>query len=113
MELHLTARHFRAPSILQDYVRAKISKLERFYEGIVRCDVILTDEKTPKRSKKVEIKIKVYRSTLTSIVRSDGFSNGVVEAIEQLERQLVRYKSKLRERQKVQKPRTPLATSNR
>jgi ribosomal subunit interface protein len=109
MEIHLTARHFRAPSILQDYVRAKISKLERFYEGIVRCDVILTDEKTAKRSKKVEIKIKVYRSTLTSMVRSDGFSNGVVEAIEKLERQLVRYKSKLREKHKVRKPRTPLA----
>jgi ribosomal subunit interface protein len=109
MEIHLTARHFRAPSILQDHVQAKISKLERFYEGIVRCDVILTDEKTPEKSKKVEIKIKVYRSTLTSVVRSDGFSNGVVEAIEKLERQLVRYKSKLRERHKIGKRRTPLA----
>ena len=109
MKIHLTARHFRAPSTLKDYVVAKTSKLERFYEGIVRCDVILTREKTPKKSNIVEIKVKVHRSTLTSVVRSDGFSKAVVEAIEKLERQLVRYKSKLRERYKVRKRRAPLA----
>jgi ribosomal subunit interface protein len=109
MEIHLTARHFRCPKILQDYVYAKISKLEKIYEGIVWCTVILTNEKVPRNSKKVEIKIRVYRSTLASVVRSENFSKAVVSAIEKLERQLVRYKSKLRERHKLRKRRTALA----
>jgi putative sigma-54 modulation protein len=109
MEIHFTSRHFRCPRILQDYALTKVSKLEKIYEGIVRCDVILTNEKTPKNSKKVEIKIRVYRSTLAGVVRSEDFSKGVVAAIEKLERQLVRYKSKLRERYKLRKRRTALA----
>jgi putative sigma-54 modulation protein len=109
MEIHLTARHFRCPTVLQGYVFGKISKLEKIYGGIVSCDVILTNEKTAKKLKKVEIKIRVYRSTLTSIVRSEDFSKGVVVGIEKLERQLVRYKSKLRERYKLRKGRTALA----
>ena len=109
MEIHLTARHFRAPKILRDFVHAKILKLEKIYEGIVRCDVILTNEKIPKKSRRVEIKIHVYRSTLTSVVRSDDFAKAVVAAIEKLERQLVRYKAKLRERYKIRKRRAALA----
>jgi putative sigma-54 modulation protein len=94
---------------MEEYVLGKLSKLEKIYEGIVWCDVILTNEKTPKNSKRVEINIRVYRSTLTSVVRSEDFSRAVVAAIEKLERQLVRYKSKLRERYKLRKRRTALA----
>jgi putative sigma-54 modulation protein len=109
MEIHPTARHFRCPTVLQGYVFGKISKLEKIYGGIVSCDVILTNDRTPKKSKKVEIKIRVYRSTLASVVRSEDFSKAVVAAIEKLERQLARYKSKLRERYKLRKRRTALA----
>lgn len=109
MEIHLTARHFRCPTVLQGCVFGKIPKLEKIYGGIVSCDVILTNEKTPKKPKKVEIKIRVYRSTLTSIVRSEDFSKAIVACIEKLERQLVRYKSKLREGYKLRKGRTALA----
>jgi putative sigma-54 modulation protein len=109
MEIHLTSRHFRCPGILQEYVLRKVSKLEKIYEGIVSCDVILTNEKTAGNSKKVEIKIRVYRSTLAGVVRADDFSKAVNAAIEKLERQLVKYKSKLRERYKLRKRRTALA----
>lgn len=109
MKIHLTARHFRAPKLLQDFVYEKIAKLERFYERIVSCNVILTNEKNSKNLKKVEISVRVYRSTLASVVWSDDFSKAIVAAVEKLERQLKRYKSKLRERHKMQKRRAALA----
>lgn len=109
MQIHLTARHFRAPKLLQNLVYEKITKLERFYGGIVSCNVILTNEKNSKNLKKAEINVRVYRSTLTSVVWSDDFSKAIVAAIEKLERQLKRYKFKLRERHKIQKRRAALA----
>jgi len=111
MEIHLTSRHFRCPTILQEYVLRKVSKLEKVYEGIVTCDVILTNEKASGNSKKVEIKVQVYRSTLTGVVRSKDFSKAINAAIQKLERQLVRYKSKLRERYKLRKRRAAQAAS--
>jgi putative sigma-54 modulation protein len=109
MEIHFTARHFRAPKILKDFVFTKIEKVERLYEGIVSCEVILTNEKSPTNSKMVEINLRVYRSTLTSVVRSDDFSKAIVAAFDKVERRLMRYKSKLRERYKIRKRRAALA----
>ncbi len=109
MQINLTARHIRASKVLKDHAISKISKLEKFYEGIVWCDVILTAEKTPKNSNKVEVIMRVYRSTLSSTARSDEFMTAVGEAVDKIERQIKKYKSKLRERHKIQKRRTMLA----
>jgi putative sigma-54 modulation protein len=109
MEIHFTARHFNAPKALRDFAQAKISKLEKFYEGIIRCKVILTNEETSDHSRTVELTVKVYRLTLTSVVRTDDFEKGIVAAVQKVERQLKRYKSKLREKHKLQKHRTALA----
>jgi ribosomal subunit interface protein len=109
MEIHFTSRHFRCPRTLRDYTLRKVSKLEKIYEGIVRCDAILTNEATQKNPKEVEIRLRVHRSTLAVVARSEDFAEAVVAAIEKVEHQLVRYKSKLRERHKPRKRGTAVA----
>lgn len=109
MEIHLTARHFRASKALRERVIDQISKLEKFDEGIVSCDVILSQEKTPKKSKKLEIIMRVHRSTLTCEVRSDDFMKAIGESVEKIERRIKKYKSKKRERYETQQRRRMLA----
>lgn len=103
MQITVTARHFRASKSLKEYTIRKISKLEKFYGGIVSCNVVLSVEKNPGHSKKVEIVLRVYGLTLTSVGQSESFLSALGAAIEKMEAQLKRYTSKLRERIKNQR----------
>ena len=109
MEIHLTARHFRATKALRKAITKRIIKLEKFREGIVSCDVVLTEEKTPKNSRKVEIFVRVHRSTLVSEGRSEDFLKALGESVGKIERQMKKYKSKRRETYKIQKRQRMLA----
>jgi len=100
MDVHFTARRFKAHQEIRDHALASIRKLDKYYDGIVRSDIILSYEHKPNSTKIAEINLRVYGVVLTAKEKSDDFHKSVDLAIEKLGRQLDRYKTKLRTKDK-------------
>ncbi len=103
MQINITARHFRAPRSLREHTIERISRLERYFGGILWCEVILSEGKNPGHIKTVEIVAHVYRSTLTAVAQAEEFKGALSTALEKLEGRLKKYKAKLREKYKIQR----------
>ena len=100
MEVHFTARRFKPHKDIRSHAVEAIRKLDRFYDGIVRSDVILSFEHTPNSVKSAEIKLTVDGTVLTARDRSEDFYKSIDLAVSKLERQLAKYKTKLRMKNK-------------
>ncbi len=97
MRINFTARHFKAQKSLQQFAVQEVKKLEKFYERIVWCDIILSYEKTPQNLKIAEIHIHVHRMTLSAREKAEDFFKAIDEALRKLGRQLKKYKAKFQE----------------
>jgi len=95
MDIHFTARHFKANKELRDYAISSIQKLDRFYDGILRSDIILSYERQRNSVKIVEINLRVHRQVLNVKEKSDDYYKSIDLAIDKLIRQLDKFKSKL------------------
>lgn len=96
MDVHFTARKFRARKELKAHAIASVQKLDKFYDGIVRADVILSFERATVSVKTVEINVQVQRVTLAAKEHSEDYLKSLDLAINKLERQLTKYKTKIR-----------------
>ena len=101
MDTHFTARKFRARADLKTYALDEVKKLDKFYDGIVRADIILSFEKKTQSVKKAEINLHVFGSMLTATEASEEFPKSIDLAIGKLERQLAKYKTKVRMKDKL------------
>ena len=100
METHFTARKFRAHKDVKDQALASVKRLDRFYDGIVRCDIILSYERKVNSVKTAEINLHVHGATLSATESSEEFLKSLELAVGKLERQLAKYKTKLRMKKK-------------
>lgn len=100
MEIHFTARHFHAHDTVKEHAIDSVKKLDRFYDGIRRCDVVLSFERSTNSVKVVEINLHVNRTLLTAVEKSEEFHKSIELAVEKLERQLVKYKTRLQKKDK-------------
>lgn len=96
MDIHFTARKFKAHLATRNYALSVVKKLDRYYDGIVRTDVILSYERPQQSIKMAEINIHVYGTVLSATEKSDDFHKSLDLAVEKLERQLAKYKTKIR-----------------
>jgi putative sigma-54 modulation protein len=96
MQINVTSRHFKAHESLVEYAEAEASKLERFYDGITKCEVILKFEKPRQSDKIAEAIVSVYGAKLTGIAHSDDFFKSIDAALEKIIVQVKKYKEKLR-----------------
>lgn len=100
MDIHFTARRFKAHSDIKQYAVNEVRKLEKLYNGIVRTEVILSYERGTNSVKTSEMHAHVYGTVLTSRAKSDDFVKAIDGAIEKLMVQLKKYKGKLHEKDK-------------
>lgn len=98
MRTKFTARHFRAHTSLKEYALDALKKLEKFYDGIISAEVILSFEKARDSVKVAEVNLTVHSKILNAVEHSDDFLKSIDQAVEKLERQLVKYKTKLHSR---------------
>jgi putative sigma-54 modulation protein len=101
METHFTARKFRAHKDVKAQALASVKRLDKFYDGIVRCDIILSFERTSNSVKTAEINLRVHGATLTATESSEEFMKSVELAVDKLERQLAKYKTRIRLKEKT------------
>jgi putative sigma-54 modulation protein len=93
MRINFTARHFKAPEKVKQYAEKKVSRLKRYYDGIIECEIILDYEK---QTQLAEIAIKVYGQRLVAQEKSEDIYKSIDFAVDKLERQVKKYKAKLR-----------------
>lgn len=100
MDVHFTARRFKAHEEIREHALSSIKKLDHYYDGIVRGDIILSFERKPNSVKTAEINIHVDRTVLNAKEKSDDFVLSIDRALEKIMRQLDKYKTKIRHQDK-------------
>ncbi len=100
MEVHFTARRFRAHTDVREHAVGEVRRLDKFYDGIVRGDIILSYERGLSSVKTAEINLHVYGTVLTAREHSEDFHKSIGLAVGKLERQLSKYKTKTRGKDK-------------
>ena len=101
MDIHITARKFKAHREVRDYAIDSLRRLDRYYDGIIRSDIILSFERKPASIKTAEINLRINGSTLTAKEKSDEFTISIDLAIEKLIRRLDKVKAKVRKTKKA------------
>ncbi len=100
MDVHFTARRFRAHKDVRDHAIEEVKKLDKFYDGIVTGHVILSYERSVASIKTAEINLHVYGTVLSAREQSNDFHKSIGLAVDKLERQLSKYKTKIRMKNK-------------
>ena len=97
MNLNITARHFKLKSDLKDYIEGKMTKLPKFHENIINAEVIMGWEKMQRN---VEIRLHVYNDKIIIEEKSEDLRKSFDLALNRVERQLVKYNNKIKEKRK-------------
>lgn len=97
MHTQVTARHFHASPALRDYASERVAKLEKFYDGITDVRVVLSKASSENAA---EITLNVFHRQL--IAQHDGasFEEAIDQCVERLKKQILKYKAKLRSKNK-------------
>jgi putative sigma-54 modulation protein len=94
MNISITARGYKAPERLRNYITAKLSRKERLYEGVIDREIILSYEK---QTQVAEFKVKINNKILIAREKSEDIFKSIDMALDNAERQLKRYKEKRRD----------------
>ena len=97
MQTTITARHFTANPALRQYASARLSKLEKYYDGITDVHVVLHKNSLTKTA---EITLRVYRQRLSAQDAAKTYEKAIDGCVERLRKQIIRYKDKLRSTKK-------------
>ena len=98
MEIKINAVGFSASSQLEDFVQKKISKLDKYHDGIIGSEVTLKLEKDDNlENKVVEVLLNVKGQEVFAKKNAKKFEEAVDELYDVVKRQLVKIKEKERE----------------
>ncbi|MDO4771670.1 ribosome-associated translation inhibitor RaiA [Porphyromonas sp.] len=97
MKLRVQHINFEATEKLIQYTEKKVGKLEKFYADIINAEVLLSVEKPEtNNNKSAKVTLMVKDDTLFAEKNADTFEEAVNHACEALEKQLSKYKEKLK-----------------
>ncbi len=97
MEIRIQAIHFDATSQLQAFIQKKVSKLEQYFDGIIKAEVTLKVVKPEtSNNKQVGIKLLIRNGECFAEKICDTFEEATDQSVEALEKQLVKFKEKIR-----------------
>ena len=98
MEIKINAVGLSASSQLEDFIQKKISKLDKYHDGIIGSEVTLKLEKDDNlENKVVEVLLNVKGQEVFAKKNAKKFEEAVDELYDVVKRQLVKIKEKERE----------------
>ena len=98
MEIKINAVGFSASSQLEDFIQKKISKLDKYHDGIIGSEVTLKLENDDNlENKVVEVLLNVKGQEVFAKKNAKKFEEAVDELYDVVKRQLVKIKEKERE----------------
>ena len=102
MNTTVTSRHFKAHTTLVDYAKDAVEKLDRYYDGIIKCEVKLSFEKARNSVKRAEVILTVYKNKIAVIHESEEFHKSIDGAVVKVLARLKKYKEKLHAKDREQ-----------
>ena len=93
MRTSIAARRFKASDKLQEYANTEVRRLQKYFDNIIDCDIILSYQK---ENKTCEILLNVYGTVLKAKDETDDFYKSINRTVYKLEQQVKKYKEKLR-----------------
>jgi putative sigma-54 modulation protein len=100
MLVKFTARRFRARPAIKHHALDAVKKLDKFYDGILSANVILSFEGAEKNIKVVEVNLHVYGTVLSAKEKSDDYFKAIDAVVAKVSGQVSKYKAKLRAKDK-------------
>lgn len=99
MKIIIQSKGFTAKQELEDFIKEKAEKLFRLYEKTLSCEVVLKIERSETReNKRCDIRMIIAGNDLLAGARCTTFEEATIQAIEALERQIHRKKTRTSER---------------
>ena len=92
MKMNFVGRHMKVYEVVKDMAEKKLSKFKKFFPEDAEMDVIFS---MPKNTEKVEVTIYSDGMTFRTEEISDTFANAIDHAIDSLERQIRKNKTRL------------------
>ncbi|MBE6301426.1 MAG: ribosome-associated translation inhibitor RaiA [Parabacteroides distasonis] len=97
MDIRIQAIHFDATAQLEAFIQKKVSKLEQYFDGILLAEVTLKVVKPETaNNKEASIRLKIKNGDCFAEKVNDTFEESIDECVEALEKQLVKFKEKIR-----------------
>ena len=97
MEIKINTVRFDADHKLIEHVNKKVNKLGQFFDGIVGAEVYLRLENVQDDENKIaEVKLLIPGDDLFVKKQSKTFEEAINKAVETLNRQVTKYKEKLK-----------------
>ncbi|MDR3296904.1 MAG: ribosome-associated translation inhibitor RaiA [Prevotellaceae bacterium] len=98
MEIQTQSIKFTADQKLLAFVEKKVGHLDKYYEGIVGAEVLLSIENaSDAKNKVVKIRLDVAGTSLFADCKCKTFEEAIDLNVEVLKKQIVKHKEKLRE----------------
>ena len=95
MRIEVTARHFKAPKQLRDFVEKEVRELRGYFDGILDCRIILSKD-NGREVAEIIAHAKGHQFTVVEV--SQKMDRAVVLAVDKLKTQMRRYKERLVEK---------------
>ena len=97
MNFTLTARHFKAHETLKEFAEGEIEKITKYYDGIIKSEVILSYDKPANSIKYAEVIVKLNNHhVFTAKEESEDFVISIERAVDKVAVQVKKYKDKLK-----------------
>jgi putative sigma-54 modulation protein len=114
MQLIITGKNMLVPDRLDEYVRRKIGKLERYLNDPAEAQVELSEESTKSVQQRQVVQVTIFKNG--TIVRGEeraaDMSTAIDAVVDKLERQIKRYKEKnVAKKRRAQSMEEEIATS--
>lgn len=98
MKITIEADQFKADNSLNEFTEKKLLKLNQFYDRIIDVHVVFKLENSGQvKDKIVDIVMNIPGDTIVSKSVDKTFENAIDDSVDNLKRQLVRKKEKMRE----------------
>ncbi|NLP02023.1 MAG: ribosome-associated translation inhibitor RaiA [Fibrobacter sp.] len=93
MEIRITSRHGKSSQALQETITAELSKMEKYFDKITSCHVVLDSERI---DKVVEITMNTQGKQLVAVAKADNIGKAIDDALSKTERQLKKLNQKIK-----------------
>ena len=97
MQLQIQSPHFVPNDALVNEVTTKLDRLEKMYDRIEKCTVMLKHEKNDEQKGYiVEVRLAVPKEDLFAKESTESYSRSLDNVIDDLKKQLIKHKEKLK-----------------
>jgi putative sigma-54 modulation protein len=93
MNIQVTCRHAKVSQETQQFLRDELKSLEKYYDRMTSCHVILDTEHIDKI---VEIVVQIQGNTISAKAKSDNLGKSVDTALQKVARQLKKVNEKIK-----------------